>query len=148
MVTVDEALAAVAGYATANDVTERTLAASGVGWTKGKCCDTFLPLGPWLVTPDEVADPQDLALWLSVDDEERQASRTAMMAFGVAELLAYLSTLMTLEPGDVVLTGTPGGVAAGRPDPKPFLRAGQVVQAEVFGLGRQRTTVEDMETAP
>ena len=135
------ALLAVAGYVAVNDVTERDLAAQGPGWTKGKCCDTFTPVGPWLVTPDEVGDPQDLSMSLWVNGARRQSSSTALMAFGVAELLAYLSTLTTLEPGDLVLTGTPGGVAAGRPDPKPYLRAGDVVELAVGALGRQRTPV-------
>lgn len=136
-----EALAAVAGYVTANDVSERSRIAAGPTWTKGKCADTFTPVGPWLVTPDEVGDPQSLALWLSVNGEVRQRASTSLMAYGVGELLAYVSTLMTLEPGDLVLTGTPGGVAAGRPDPKPYLREGDVVEAEVAGLGRQCTPV-------
>jgi len=136
-----EALAAVAGYLTANDVTERSRIAAGPTWTKGKCADTFTPIGPWLVTPDEAGDPQSLALSLAVNGSVRQQGSTASMAYGVGELLAYVSTLMTLEPGDLVLTGTPGGVAAGRPDPKPFLREGDVVEAEVAGLGRQRTPV-------
>jgi 2-keto-4-pentenoate hydratase/2-oxohepta-3-ene-1,7-dioic acid hydratase in catechol pathway len=135
------ALAAVAGYVTANDVTERDLAAQGPTWAKGKCADTFTPIGPWLVTPDEVGDPQSRSLDLWVDGSSRQSGSTSSMAYGVGELLAYLSGLMTLEPGDLVLTGTPGGVAAGRPDPKPFLRAGEVVEAEVGGLGRQRNPV-------
>jgi len=136
----DTALAAVAGYVTADDVTERSLVAAGPTWAKGKCQDTFTPLGPWLVTVDEVADPQSLGLELRVNGASRQSGSTALMAYGVGELLAYLSGLMTLEPGDVVLTGTPGGVAAGRPD-QPFLRAGDVVEAEVGGLGRQRNPV-------
>lgn len=135
------ALGAVAGYVTVNDVTERARMAAGPTWTKGKCADTFTPIGPWLVTPDEVGDPQALSLRLTVDGDERQAGSTSLMAYAVGELLAYVSTLMTLEPGDLLLTGTPGGVAAGRPDPKPFLRAGQAVEAEVAGLGRQRTVV-------
>ncbi|HWU21650.1 MAG TPA: fumarylacetoacetate hydrolase family protein [Nocardioides sp.] len=135
------ALAAVAGYVAANDVTERALLAAGPTWTKGKCCDTFTPLGPWLVTPEDVPDPQGLVLQLWVDGELRQSGSTKTMAFGVAGLLCAVSALMTLEPGDAVLTGTPGGVAAGRPEPKPFLRAGQVVELEVAGLGRQRTPV-------
>ncbi|RHW26057.1 FAA hydrolase family protein [Nocardioides immobilis] len=135
------ALASVGGYVAVNDVTERHLAADGPTWAKGKCCDTFTPAGPWLVTPDEVADPQALALELRVNGELRQAGDTKDMAFSVAELLCYLSGLMTLEPGDLVLTGTPAGVAAGRPDPKPFLRDGDVVELEVEGLGRQRTPV-------
>lgn len=135
------ALASVGGYVAVNDVTERSLAADGPTWAKGKCCDTFTPAGPWLVTPDDVADPQDLSLELRVNGELRQRGSTEDMAFSVAELLRYLSGLMTLEPGDLVLTGTPAGVAAGRPDPKPFLRDGDVVELEVAGLGRQRTPV-------
>ena len=139
--TVDEALAAVGGYLTADDLSERSRIAAGPTWAKGKCADTFTPIGPWLVTPDEVGDPQALGLELWVDGERRQCGSTARMAHGVGALLAYLSTLMTLEPGDLILTGTPGGVAAGRPEPRPFLREGQVVEAEVRGLGRQRTPV-------
>lgn len=138
------ALAAVGGYLTANDVTERTLAAEGPTWAKGKCADTSTPVGPWLVTPDDVPDPQGLALELRVDGELRQSSTTKNMAFAVGELLCYLSGLMTLEPGDLVLTGTPAGVAAGRPEPRPFLRGGQVVEPEVQGLGRQRTVVKEV----
>jgi len=136
-----EALAAVGGYLTVDDVTERARLAKGPTWAKGKCADTFTPIGPWLVSPDEVGDPQQLTLELSVNGASRQSGSTALMAYGVGELLAYVSTLMTLEPGDLVLTGTPGGVAAGRPEPKPFLRAGDVVEAEVSGLGLQRTPV-------
>jgi 2-keto-4-pentenoate hydratase/2-oxohepta-3-ene-1,7-dioic acid hydratase in catechol pathway len=135
------ALCSVGGYVAVNDVTERALAADGPTWAKGKCCDTFTPAGPWLVTPDEVGDPQALALELRVNGELRQRGTTQDMAFSVAELLCYLSGLMTLEPGDLVLTGTPAGVAAGRPDPRPFLRDGDVVELEVEGLGRQRTPV-------
>lgn len=135
------ALVAVGGYLTANDVTERSRVAAGPTWAKGKCADTFTPIGPWLVTADEVADPQALALTLLVNGEVRQSGRTSSMAYGVGELLAYVSSLMTLEPGDLVLTGTPGGVAVGRPEPKPFLRDGDVVTAEVSGLGAQRTPV-------
>lgn len=136
-----EALAAVAGYLTANDVTERDRVAKGPTWAAGKCADTFTPIGPWLVTPDEIGDPQSLALQLAVNDEVRQSGSTALMAYGVAELIVHVSSLMTLEPGDLLLTGTPGGVAVGRPEPKPYLRAGDVVEAEVNGLGRQRTPV-------
>jgi 2-keto-4-pentenoate hydratase/2-oxohepta-3-ene-1,7-dioic acid hydratase in catechol pathway len=136
-----QALAAVAGYVAADDVTERELLAAGPTWTKGKCCDTFTPIGPWLVTADEVPDPQVLLLQLWVNGQLRQSSNTKQMAFGVGELLCAVSALMTLEPGDLVLTGTPGGVAAGRPEPKPFLRDGDVVELEVEGLGRQRTPV-------
>jgi 2-keto-4-pentenoate hydratase/2-oxohepta-3-ene-1,7-dioic acid hydratase in catechol pathway len=135
------ALGSVGGYVAVNDVTERNLAADGPTWAKGKCCDTFTPAGPWLVTADDVADPQALSLELRVNRELRQGGNTEDMVFSVAELLCYLSGLMTLEPGDLVLTGTPAGVAAGRPDPKPFLRDGDVVELEVEGLGRQRTPV-------
>lgn len=137
----DRALAAVAGYVTADDLSERSRIAAGPTWTKGKCADTFTPIGPWLVTPDEVGDPQGLSLDLWVNGESRQSGTTAVMAYGVGELLAFVSTLMTLEPGDLLLTGTPGGVAAGRPEPKPFLRSGDLVEAEVAGLGRQRNPV-------
>ncbi|KQY63621.1 MULTISPECIES: fumarylacetoacetate hydrolase family protein [unclassified Nocardioides] len=141
------ALAAVGGYVTADDVSERSRIAAGPTWAKGKCADTFTPIGPWLVTPDEVGDPQALTLTLTVNDEVRQSGTTSLMAYGVGELLAYVSTLMTLEPGDLVLTGTPGGVAAGRPEPKPYLRDGDVVEAEVIGLGRQRTPVSGIHDA-
>lgn len=139
-----EALASVGGYLTANDVSERSRIAAGPTWAKGKCADTFTPIGPWLVTPDEVGDPQELELELSVNGDPRQSGSTSLMAYGVGELLAYVSALMTLEAGDLVLTGTPGGVAAGRPDPKPYLGHGDVVEAEVRGLGRQRTPVAEI----
>jgi 2-keto-4-pentenoate hydratase/2-oxohepta-3-ene-1,7-dioic acid hydratase in catechol pathway len=135
------ALRAVGGYVAVNDVTERTLAMDGPTWAKGKCCDTFTPVGPWLVTPDEVPDPQGLTLRLLVNGQVRQEDSTRSMLFQVADILCYLSTLMTLEPGDLVLTGTPGGVAAGMPEPKPFLRNGDVVELEISGLGSQRTPV-------
>lgn len=142
-----QALASVGGYLTADDVSERARIAAGPTWAKGKCADTFTPIGPWLVTPDAVGDPQALGLELWVDGERRQRGTTARMAYGVGELLAFLSTLMTLEPGDLVLTGTPGGVAALRPEPRPFLREGHVVEAEVTGLGRQRTRVVAVDEA-
>lgn len=142
-----QALASVGGYLNADDVSERTRIAAGPTWAKGKCADTFTPIGPWLVTADAVEDPQSLSLELWVDGESRQRGTTSQMARSVGELLAFLSTLMTLEPGDLVLTGTPGGVAALRPEPRPFLRDGQVVEAEVTGLGRQRTRVMAVEEA-
>ncbi len=135
------ALAAVGGYVAVNDVTERAFAQDGPTWAKGKCCDTFTPVGPWLVTADEVRDPQTLALELRVNGRVRQTGNTRAMAYGVAELLCYLSGLMTLEPGDLVVTGTPSGVAATHPEPKPYLRHGDVVELQVAGLGRQRTAV-------
>lgn len=144
-----EALQAVAGLVVADDVTEREHAAYGPTWAKGKCHDTFCPIGPWLVTPDEVDDLQDLRIQLWVNGERRQSSSTSEMAFGVGELLAYVSRHMTLHPGDLVLTGTPGGVAGHHDAPAPYLRAGDVVEIEITGLGRQRTHVvgHDPESA-
>ncbi|NAZ81606.1 2-hydroxyhepta-2,4-diene-1,7-dioate isomerase [Kineococcus sp. R8] len=137
-----EAMACVAGYAVSNDVSEREFQLERGGqWDKGKSCETFNPLGPWLVTADEVPDPQDLQLWLNVDGQVRQESRTSDMVFGVAEIVRYLSRFMVLEPGDVINTGTPAGVALGFPDPKPYLRAGQVVELGIEGLGTQRQVV-------
>ncbi|WP_281279149.1 fumarylacetoacetate hydrolase family protein [Nocardia yunnanensis] len=133
------ALGAVGGYVTANDVTERSGIAGEPTWVKGKSYDTFTPIGPWLVTPDEVGEPHALSLQLWVNGERRQSGSTGDMVVGVGEVLAYLSSLMTLEPGDLVLTGTPAGVAISKPEPKPYLRDGDVVVVEVAGLGRQQT---------
>ncbi|MFE2756683.1 fumarylacetoacetate hydrolase family protein [Actinosynnema sp. NPDC059335] len=128
----------IAGYAIADDVTERAFQHERGGqWDKGKSCETFNPLGPWLVTADEVADPQALGMRLSVNGEPRQQGSTADMIFGVREVVRYLSHFMVLEPGDVINTGTPAGVAFGAND-FPYLRAGDVVEAEIDGLGRQR----------
>ncbi|WP_325049457.1 fumarylacetoacetate hydrolase family protein [Saccharopolyspora rhizosphaerae] len=135
------ALRAVAGYVAANDVTERRHLTSGPTWARGKCHDTFSPIGPWLVTADEIPDPQALDLGLRVNGTPRQQGSTAQMVFGVAELLAHLSGLMTLDPGDLVLTGTPAGVAALHPEPRPYLRPRDVVEVEVEHLGRHRSTV-------
>lgn len=138
----EEVPAAVAGYLLADDVTDRERIATSPGpWAAGKCADTYTPIGPWLVTPDELGDPGAVPLRLWVDGELRQESSTADMVFGVAEILAYLSGLMTLEPGDLVLTGTPAGPAVTRPEPRPYLRAGQVVELDGGPLGRQRTVV-------
>ncbi|MEU6536609.1 fumarylacetoacetate hydrolase family protein [Streptomyces sp. NPDC047000] len=135
----EEALAHVAGYAVAHDVSEREFQIERGGtWDKGKNCETFNPLGPWLVTADEVADPQDLSLRLWVNGELKQDGTTAEQIFPVAEVVRYVSQFMTLYPGDVINTGTPAGVALGQPDPKPYLRAGDVVELEIGGLGRQR----------
>jgi 2-keto-4-pentenoate hydratase/2-oxohepta-3-ene-1,7-dioic acid hydratase in catechol pathway len=135
----EEALGHVAGYAVAHDVSERAFQLERGGqWDKGKNCETFNPLGPWLVTADEVPDPQALSLRLWVNGELKQDGTTAEMIFPVGELVRYLSWFMTLYPGDVVNTGTPAGVALGHPDPKPYLRAGDVVELEIEGLGRQR----------
>jgi 2-keto-4-pentenoate hydratase/2-oxohepta-3-ene-1,7-dioic acid hydratase in catechol pathway len=133
------ALACVAGFAIANDVSEREFQLERGGqWDKGKSCETFNPLGPWLVPADEVADPQALRMRLWVNGELRQDGNTASMVFGVAHIVRYVSQFMVLEPGDVINTGTPAGVALGQPDPKPYLRAGDVVELEIDGLGRQR----------
>lgn len=136
----EDALAHIAGYAVSNDVSEREFQLERGGqWSKGKSCETFNPLGPWLVTPDEVPDPQDLAMQLSVNGEVRQQSSTAQMVFGVAHLVWYVSQFTVLDPGDVINTGTPAGVALGLPG-TPYLRPGDVVELEISGLGRQRQT--------
>ena len=133
-----DALNYVAGFVLANDVSERSFQRERAGqYTKGKSCDTFGPLGPWLVTRDAVDDPQDLALKTRVNGEVMQDDSTAQMVFGVTKLVSYLSDFMTLHPGDVILTGTPAGVAMGM-DPPRYLRAGDVVETEIAGLGQQR----------
>ena len=133
-----EALDHVAGYCVANDVSERAFQVERSGqWTKGKSADHFGPIGPWLVTRDEVADPQALSLWLDLNGERRQTGTTATMVYGVAFLVSYLSRFMTLEPGDIVSTGTPPGVGMGMTPPR-FLRPGDVLELGVEGLGRQR----------
>ncbi len=137
--TDDEARAAVAGYTIAHDVSEREFQIERGGqWDKGKNCETFNPLGPWLVTADEVPDPQALGVRLWVNGTLRQDGTTAEQIFPVAEVVRYVSRFMTLYPGDVINTGTPAGVAMGCPEPKPYLRAGDVVELEIDGLGRQR----------
>ncbi len=138
----EEALAHVAGYVLFNDLSERAFQLEGTGqWTKGKSCDGFAPVGPWLVTPDEVGDPQRLVMELTVNGEVMQKGSTATMVFPVAKLVSYLSRLMTLHPGDIIATGTPPGVGMGRRPPR-YLRPGDVVEASVEGLGRQRQVVE------
>ncbi|XVS61567.1 fumarylacetoacetate hydrolase family protein [Actinosynnema sp. CA-299493] len=133
-----DADAVIAGYAIADDVTERAFQHERGGtWDKGKSCETFNPLGPWLVTPDDVGDPQELGMRLWVNGEPRQDGRTKNMIFGVRHVVWYLSQFMVLEPGDVINTGTPAGVGFGAND-FPYLRAGDVVEAEIDGLGRQR----------
>lgn len=135
----EEGLAHVGGYAISHDVSEREFQIERGGtWDKGKNCETFNPLGPWLVTADEVPDPQDLGLRLWVNGEPRQDGTTAEQIFPVGEVVRYVSQFMTLYPGDVINTGTPAGVALGMPEPKPYLRAGDVVELEIDGLGRQR----------
>ena len=136
-----DAMAHVAGYCVINDVSERAFQAERGGqWTKGKSADTFGPMGPWLVTRDEVPDPQALSLWLEVDGERRQDGTTATMVFGVAHLVSYVSQFMTLAPGDVISTGTPPGVGLGM-KPPTFLRAGQTMRLGVEGLGEQTQRV-------
>lgn len=140
-VTEDAALGHVAGYCVANDVSERDFQLRrGGDWQKGKSCDSFGPLGPWLVTADEVGDPQDLRVWLDLNGETMQDSSTARMIFGVAHLISYISEFMTLMPGDVIITGTPPGVGAGRKPPR-FLAPGDVMTLGVEGLGEQRQDV-------
>ena len=136
-----DALAHVAGYFTANDVSERAWQMErGGGWDKGKSADTFAPIGPWLVTRDEVADPQDLKLWLEIDGVRRQNGSTRTMVFGVATLVSYISQFMTLHPGDLIVSGTPPGVGLGM-KPPTFLSAGQTMRLGVEGLGEQLTRV-------
>ncbi|MBO6814332.1 MAG: fumarylacetoacetate hydrolase family protein [Rhizobiaceae bacterium] len=142
-VSKDDALKYVAGYCVANDVSERTFQKSLTGqWTKGKSCDTFGPLGPWLVTRDEVKDVQNLELTLDVNGKRMQTGSTSLMIFTVAEIIEHLSHLFTLNPGDVIITGTPPGVGAGiKPKPK-FLKVGDVMELSIEGLGQQRQTVK------
>jgi ureidoglycolate lyase len=135
----DEALAHVAGYATGNDVSEREWQIErGGAWDKGKGCDTFGPVGPYLVTKDEVPDPQALDLFCEVDGVMRQNGSTRTMIFGVKTIVSYVSHFITLHPGDVIFTGTPPGVGLGvKPEPV-FLKPGQVMRLGVQGLGEQR----------
>ena len=141
-VTKADALEYVAGYCVVNDVSERHFQANLTGqWTKGKSCDTFGPTGPWLVTRDEIPDPQNLDMKLDVNGSRRQTGNTKTMIFTVAEIIEHLSGLMTLHPGDVISTGTPPGVALGM-KPKPvYLKTGDVMELHIEGLGEQRQTV-------
>ena len=142
-VTEADALSYVAGYCVVNDLSERAFQLEGTGqWVKGKSADTFGPIGPWLVSADEVADPQALTLWLSVDGREYQRGSTRTMVFGVAHLVSYLSRFMSLQPGDVISTGTPPGVGLGQKPPK-YLRAGDVIRLGIDGLGEQTQRVVD-----
>lgn len=136
-----DALSHVAGYCVVNDVSEREYQLERGGqWDKGKGCDTFGPIGPWLVTADEVPDPQNLRLWLEVDGRRYQDGSTRTMVFGVAHLVSYLSRFMSLQPGDVISTGTPPGVGLGQ-KPPVYLAAGQTIQLGIEGLGVQRQRV-------
>ncbi len=141
-VSEEDALSHVAGYCTVNDVSERRFQSKLSGqWTKGKSCDTFGPIGPWLVTADEVPDPQNLSLRCSINGQVMQNGSTTTMVFSVAQIIAHLSGLFTLHPGDVIATGTPPGVGMGiKPEPV-FLKPGDVMELEVEGLGVQKQNV-------
>ena len=139
----NKAMGAVAGYFLSNDVSERAfqIDRSGGQWNKGKGCETFGPIGPWFVTRDEIRDPQNLDMWLDVNGEKRQRGSTRTMIFGVEHLVWYCSQFFVMEPGDIVVTGTPPGVGLGfKPAPK-FLKAGDVVTLSIAGLGEQKQTI-------
>ena len=138
----DKALDAVAGYFLANDVSERVFQIERAGqWCKGKGCETFGPIGPWLVTKDEIKDPQSLAMWLNVNGEKRQRGNTRTMIFDCRHIVWYCSQFFVMEPGDIIVTGTPPGVGLGmKPEPK-FLKAGDVVTLGIDGLGEQKQKV-------
>ena len=138
-----DALRYVAGYCVANDVSERTFQSKLTGqWTKGKSCDTFGPTGPWLVTRDEIKDPQNLGMYLDVNGKRMQTGNTSTMIFTVAQIIEHLSGLMTLHPGDVIITGTPPGVGLGmKPKPK-FLKPGDTMELGIEGLGVQKQKVK------
>lgn len=140
-VSEDEALDYVAGYAVTNDVSERAFQIEHEGqWTKGKSCDNFGQIGPWMVTKDEIADPQALKMWLTVNGETKQDGSSSTMVYGVKHLVSYLSRFMTLHPGDVISTGTPPGVGMGM-SPQQFLKPGDVVALGIEGLGEQKQDV-------
>lgn len=140
-VSIESALDHVAGYVVVNDLSEREFQLERCGqWVKGKGCDTFGPIGPWLVTADEVPDPQNLSLWLEVNGHRYQNGHTGTMVFGVAHLVSCISRYMTLMPGDVISSGTPSGVGLGQ-NPPVYLRPGDVIELGIDGLGRQRQQV-------
>jgi 2,4-didehydro-3-deoxy-L-rhamnonate hydrolase len=137
-----QALEHVAGYLVVNDLSEREYQLERGGtWDKGKGCDTFGPIGPWLVTPDEVGDPQDLDMWLDLNERRVQTGNTRTMIFGVAALVSYCSRFMTLEPGDIITTGTPPGVGLGMKPEPVYLRAGDTMKVGIAQLGEQHQTV-------
>jgi 2-keto-4-pentenoate hydratase/2-oxohepta-3-ene-1,7-dioic acid hydratase in catechol pathway len=147
-VTEAQALAHVAGYCVVNDISEREYQIERGGtWDKGKGCDTFGPVGPWLVTADEVGDPQSLSLWLDVNGHRWQNGNTRTMVFGVAALVSYVSRFMTLHPGDLIITGTPPGVGMGAKPVPVYLRAGDVMELGIAGLGQQRQQVHAWDPA-
>jgi len=142
-----KAMSAVAGYFVSNDVSERSfqIDRSGGQWNKGKGCETFGPIGPWFVTRDEIKDPQNLDMWLDVNGERRQTGNTRTMIFGVEHLVWYCSQFFVMEPGDIIVTGTPPGVGLGfKPEPK-FLKAGDVVTLGIEGLGEQRQKIVELK---
>jgi ureidoglycolate lyase/2,4-diketo-3-deoxy-L-fuconate hydrolase len=139
-----DAMSHVAGYCVINDVSEREYQIERGGtWDKGKGCDTFGPIGPWLVTADEVPDPHKLPLWLEVDGKRYQNGNTSTMIFKVGEIVSYLSRFMSLQPGDVISTGTPPGVGMGQKPEAVYLRAGQTMRLGIEGLGEQRQRTVD-----
>ncbi len=139
-----DAMSHVAGYCVVNDVSEREYQIERGGtWDKGKGCDTFGPIGPWLVTRDEIADPQKLGMWLEVDGKRYQNGNTSTMIFGVAHIVSYLSRFMSLQPGDVISTGTPPGVGMGVKPEAVYLRAGQTMRLGIDGLGEQQQKTID-----
>ena len=139
-----DALAHVAGYCVVNDLSERAFQLEGTGqWVKGKSADTFGPIGPWLVTRDDVPDPQNLELWLEVDGRTYQRGTTKHMIFSVARLVSYISGFMSLHPGDIIATGTPPGIGMGQKPAPVYLRAGNEVRLGIEGLGEQRQIVRD-----
>jgi 2,4-didehydro-3-deoxy-L-rhamnonate hydrolase len=137
----DKALDYVAGYCVVNDVSERAFQLQSSQWDKGKGCDTFGPIGPWLVTTDEIRDPQNLDMWLDVNGRRMQKGNTRTMIFGVAKLVSYCSRFMTLLPGDIITTGTPPGVGMGMKPEPVFLKPGDVMNLGIQGLGEQRQDV-------
>jgi 2-keto-4-pentenoate hydratase/2-oxohepta-3-ene-1,7-dioic acid hydratase in catechol pathway len=137
----DKALDYVAGYCVVNDVSERAFQLQSSQWDKGKGCDTFGPIGPWLVTTDEIRDPQNLDMWLDVNGRRMQKGNTRTMIFGVAKLVSYCSQYMTLLPGDIITTGTPPGVGLGMKPEPVFLKPGDVMNLGIQGLGEQRQDV-------
>jgi 2-keto-4-pentenoate hydratase/2-oxohepta-3-ene-1,7-dioic acid hydratase in catechol pathway len=137
-----KALDYVAGYAVVNDISERDFQLErGSQWDRGKGCDTFGPVGPWLVTTDEIADPQTLDMWLDVNGEKRQRGNTRTMIFGCAHLVSYISQFMTLLPGDIITTGTPPGVGLGMKPAPIWLKPGDTVRLGITGLGEQKQKV-------
>jgi 2-keto-4-pentenoate hydratase/2-oxohepta-3-ene-1,7-dioic acid hydratase in catechol pathway len=140
-VSEDKALDYVAGYCVVNDVSERAFQLQSSQWDKGKGCDTFGPIGPWLVTTDEIRDPQNLDMWLDVNGRRMQKGNTRTMIFGVAKLVSYCSQYMTLLPGDIITTGTPPGVGLGMKPEPVFLKPGDVMNLGIQGLGEQRQDV-------